>query len=93
MRRLAHLKRQRRAIADVTSRRDSVAAKLDTCVVALQNIKLDLIRLNAGQQTPQHVTSLAMDAINLADSVDSALYVSDEANRTGTRPASRPAAR
>jgi hypothetical protein len=63
-------------------------------VVALQNIKLDLIRLNAGQQTPQHVTSLAMDAINLADSVDSALYVADEASRsTGTRPASRPAAR
>ena len=93
VRRLAHLKRQRRAVADVTSRRDSVAAKLDTCVLALQNIKLDLIRLNAGQQTPQHVTSLAMDAINLADSVDSALNVSDEANRTGARPASRPAAR
>jgi len=93
VRRLAHLKRQRRAIADITNRRDSVAAKLETCVLALQNIKLDLIRLNAGQQTPQHVTSLAMDAINLADSVDSALYVSDEANRTGARPASRPAAR
>ena len=75
VRRLAHLKRQRRAIADVSSRRDAVAAKLDTCVVALQNIKLDLIRLNAGSQTPQHITSLAMDALNLADSVDSALYV------------------
>ena len=94
VRRLAHLKRQRRAIADVTSRRESVAAKLDTCIVALQNIKLDLIRLNAGSQTPQHVTSLAMDALNLADSVDSALFVSDELGRvTGTRPASRPAAR
>jgi serine/threonine-protein kinase len=94
VRRLAHLKRQRRAIADVTSRRESVAAKLDTCIVALQNIKLDLIRLNAGSQTPQHVTSLAMDALNLADSVDSALFVSDESGRsTGTRPASRPAAR
>ena len=94
VRRLAHLKRQRRAIADITSRRESVAAKLDTCVVALQNIKLDLIRLNAGSQTPQHVTSLAMEALNLADSVDSALFVADESGRsTGTRPASRPAAR
>ena len=36
------------------------------------------MRLNAGPQTPQHITSLAMDALNLADSVDSALYVSDE---------------
>jgi serine/threonine-protein kinase len=92
VRRLAYLKRQRRAMSDVSSRRDSVAAKLETCVVALQNIKLDLIRLNAGSQTPQHITSLAMDALNLADSVDTALYV-DEARNTGTRPASRQAAR
>ncbi|HVX42085.1 MAG TPA: serine/threonine-protein kinase [Gemmatimonadaceae bacterium] len=94
VRRLAYLKRQRRALADVGTKRDAIAAKLDTCVVALQNMKLDLIRLNAGSQTPQHITSLAMDALNLADSVDSALYVADEMNRnTGTRPASRPAAR
>jgi serine/threonine protein kinase len=94
VRRLAFLKRQRRAVADIGSRRDSVAAKLDTCVVALQNVKLDLIRLNAGSQTPQHITSLAMEALNLAESVDSALYVSDDlARNTGTRPASRPAAR
>ncbi len=92
VRRLAYLKRQRRAVADVSSRRDAIAAKLETCAVALQNIKLDLIRLNAGSQTPQHITSLAMDALNLADSVDSALYVEENRN-TGTRPASRQAAR
>jgi serine/threonine-protein kinase len=92
VRRLAYLKRQRRAMSDISGRRDAVAAKLETCVVALQNIKLDLIRLNAGSQTPQHITSLAMDALNLADSVDSALYV-DESRNTGTRPASRQAAR
>ncbi|HEX8942801.1 MAG TPA: serine/threonine-protein kinase [Gemmatimonadaceae bacterium] len=90
VRRLAYLKRQRRALADLSGRRDSIAAKLDTCVLALQNIKLDLMRLSAGAQTPQHVTSLAMDALNLADSVDSALSVSDELGRnTGARPAAR----
>jgi len=93
VKRLAYLKRQRRALVDVVSRRDAVAAKLETCAVALQNIKLDLIRLNAGSQTPQHITSLAMDALNLADSVDSALYVADELRNTGARPASRQAAR
>ncbi|HEY9229721.1 MAG TPA: serine/threonine-protein kinase [Gemmatimonadaceae bacterium] len=93
VKRLAYLKRQRRALADVSNRRDAVAAKLETCVVALQNIKLDLIRLNAGSQTPQHITSLAMDALNLADSVDSALLVNEEVRNTGTRPASRQAAR
>jgi serine/threonine-protein kinase len=93
VRRLAKLKRDRRAVADITGRRDGLAAKLETCLVALQNIKYDLIRLVAGSQTPQHITTLAMDALNLADSVDSALYVSDEARATGTRPASRQAAR
>jgi serine/threonine protein kinase len=93
VKRLAFLKRQRRALADIVGRRDAVAAKLETCVVALQNIKLDLIRLNAGSQTPQHITSLAMDALNLADSVDSALFVADEMRNTATRQASRQAAR
>jgi len=92
VRRLAFLKRQRRAVADVSTKRDAVSAKLETCMVALENIKFDLIRLNAGSQTPQHITSLAMDALNLADSVDSALYV-DDSRQTGTRPASRQAAR
>jgi eukaryotic-like serine/threonine-protein kinase len=93
VRRLAKLKRDRRAIADIVNRRGTLAAKLETCSVALQNIKLDLIRLNAGSQTPQHITSLAMDALNLADSVDSALYVSDEMRNTSSNPARRKAAR
>jgi serine/threonine-protein kinase len=92
VRRLAYLKRQRRSIADLATRRDAVAAKLETCMVALQNIKLDLVRLNAGSQTPQHITSLALDALNLADSVDSALIVSDEM-RGNSRQASGQAAR
>jgi eukaryotic-like serine/threonine-protein kinase len=93
VRRLAKLKRDRRAVADISARRDTIAAKLETCVVALQNIKLDLLRLRAGSQTPQHITSLAMDALNLADSVDTALFVSDEMRNTGSRTASRQAAR
>jgi serine/threonine-protein kinase len=92
VRRLAFLKRQRRAVADVSSKRDAVAAKLETCMVALENIKFDLIRLNAGSQTPQHITNLAMDALNLADSVDAALFVEDSRSG-GNRPASRQAAR
>jgi serine/threonine-protein kinase len=93
VRRLAKLKRDRRAYADSTGRRDSIAAKLETCVVAIQNIKLDLIRLSAGSQTPQHVTTLAMEALNLADSVDGALFVADELRNGGARRASRPTAR
>ncbi len=93
VRRLAFLKRQRRAIAEVAAKRSAIAAKLETCLITLQNIKLDLIRLNAGSQTPQHITSLAMDALNLADSVDTALYVADEMRTTGTKQARPSAAR
>jgi serine/threonine-protein kinase len=85
VRRLAYLKRQRRAIRDLHERRDAVAAKLETCLVALRNIKLDVLRLRAGAQTHQHVTSLALEAIVLAESVDSALYVADEVARATER--------
>jgi eukaryotic-like serine/threonine-protein kinase len=93
VRRLAYLKRQRRSIADLANRRDAVAAKLETCVVALQNIKLDLVRLNAGSQTTQHVTDLALNALNLADSVDSALVISDEMRGGGNSRQAGQAAR
>jgi eukaryotic-like serine/threonine-protein kinase len=86
VRRLAYLKRQRRAVKDVQERRDAVAAKLETCSLALRNIKLDVLRLRAGAQTHQHVTSLALEAMALAESVDSALYVADEVARVTERP-------
>ena len=81
VRRLAFLKRQRRAIADVSKRRELVSNKLETCSLALQNMRLDVMRLHAGAESHQHITSLAMDALNLAESVDGALYVADELGR------------
>ncbi len=94
MRRLAQLRRQRRSLAEVVNRRAAIAAKLETCSVALQNIKFDLMRLRAGTQTHQQITSLAMDALSLADSVDRALYVADEMGRlTESRTSGRSAAR
>jgi serine/threonine-protein kinase len=81
VRRLATLKRQRRALADLASRRKSVREKLETCVEALRNMKLEMARLRAGSQTHQNITSLAMQAVHLADSVDGALYVAEELGR------------
>jgi serine/threonine-protein kinase len=87
VRRLAFLKRQRRALVDTSSRKDSIAAKLETCALALQNMRFDLMRLGASPQMHQHITSLANQAINLADDVDDAMHVADEMGRLG---ASRP---
>ncbi|MHB0948607.1 MAG: serine/threonine-protein kinase [Gemmatimonadaceae bacterium] len=85
VRRLSFLRRQRRAILELDKRRQVVADKLETCVAALQNMKLDVLRLRAGAQTAHHVTSLAMNALHLAESVDGAVYAAHEAGRAQAR--------
>ena len=93
VRRLALLKRQRRVLADTTARADALAAKLETCALALRNMRLDLMRLGASPQLSQHITSLAEQAIRLADDVDDAVYVADEMRRDGGLRASPSATR
>jgi serine/threonine-protein kinase len=52
VRRLAYLKRQRRTIAELGRRREMAASKLDGCRLALQNMRLDLVRLRTGAGSP-----------------------------------------
>jgi serine/threonine-protein kinase len=85
VRRLAYLKRQRRAIADITSRTSTQREKLENCAIALQNMRLDIRRLKAGAQTSEHITSVAEKAIALAREVDTAMYVKDEMSKLGRR--------
>ena len=87
VRRLAFLKRQRRAVADVEQRRSQASARLEGCAMALQSMRLDVLRLRAGALSHQHITSVAEQALNLARDVDSAMYVADEMARlTGRDP-------
>jgi serine/threonine protein kinase len=81
VRRLAYLKRQRRALVDTDHRRQSLAAKMETCALALQNMRFDLMRLGASPQMHQHITGLANQAMRLADNVDDAVFVADEMGR------------
>ena len=85
VRRLAYLKRQRRALVDAAQRKDGLAGKLETCALALQNMRFDLMRLGASPQMHQHITSLANQAMKLTENVDDALFVADEMGRVGTR--------
>lgn len=90
VRRLALLKRQRRGLVDVVSRRKQIAGKLETCASALASMKLDLNRLSVGSQNYQNITSLANEAMSLAKSVDHVLSAADEVSRlTSDRPATR----
>jgi len=83
VRRLAYLKRQRRALADAEKKRHAVAEKLETCALALQSMRYDMMRLSASPQMHQHITSLANKALSLAESVDDAVFVADEMGRVG----------
>ncbi|MHB8838108.1 MAG: hypothetical protein ACYC7F_04065, partial [Gemmatimonadaceae bacterium] len=85
VRRLALLKRQRRTVADVDRRRESLGARLDSCSLALKNMRFDVLRLKTGAQTYQHVTTVAEQAMQLAREVDSAVYVADEMARLRPR--------
>ena len=84
VRRLAYLKRQRRALVDSAKRKDSLATKLETCAIALQNMRFDLLRLGATPQSQQHITALANQAIKLTENVDDALFVADQMGRLGS---------
>jgi serine/threonine-protein kinase len=78
VRRLAHLKRQRRAVADLETRRERANERLESCLLALENMRLDVIKLKAGSQTLQQITQVAERARELASEVDNAMYVADE---------------
>jgi hypothetical protein len=84
VRRLAYLKRQRRALVDAAQRKEGLGGKLETCALALQNMRFDMMRLGASPQMHQHITSLANQAMSLADNVDDALFVADEMGRTSS---------
>jgi serine/threonine-protein kinase len=81
VRRLAHLKRQRRAVADLEARRERSRERLESCLLALENMRLDVIKLKAGSQTLQQITVVAERARELASEVDNAMYVANEMSK------------
>lgn len=80
VRRLALLKRQRRALAAQDQRRIEAAGKLDSCALALGNMRLDVLRLRAGNiaNSMEQITTLTERARSLAEEVDAAVYAADE---------------
>jgi eukaryotic-like serine/threonine-protein kinase len=78
VRRLAHLKRQRRALQEIDRKRAKIADGLESCAMALQSMRFDIVRLRSGTQTTQQVTALALKALELAREVDHALYAHEQ---------------
>jgi serine/threonine-protein kinase len=95
VKRLAYLKRQRRAVADLARRREAAAGALEHCRVALQTMRVDLVRLRTGTASPAQVTTLAERAMVLARDVDAIVGAAAEVaplGRTGSSGAGAPGA-
>jgi serine/threonine-protein kinase len=86
VRRLALLKRTRRGAADLEQRRDELATKLENVALTLQNLKLDVLRLKAGSQSWQQLTTVAERAAALAREVDASVYAGDQLARLDRGP-------
>jgi serine/threonine-protein kinase len=83
VKRLAVLKRQRRATAETSRRREAAASKLENCRLALQNMRIDLVRLRTGSGgSPLQVTSVAERAMALAREVDGLVGAAEEVRGT-----------
>ena len=66
---------------DVKKRRDEATAKIESCGIALENMRLDVLRFRTGGQTHYNVTLLAEQAMRLARDVDVLAYAADETGR------------
>jgi serine/threonine-protein kinase len=90
VKRLAYLKRQRRAVAEHGRRRAAAAEALEHCRVALETMRVDLVRLRTGGASPAQVTTLAERAQALAREVDGIVSAASEVARA-TAPGGPPA--
>ena len=84
IRRLAQLRRDRRAVADFDRKREARVAQIESCRIALENMRLDLVRLRTGNSSVQSVTLIAEQAMALARDVDIAVGAAGEV-RDATR--------
>ncbi|MBC8089811.1 MAG: hypothetical protein H7Z40_21320, partial [Phycisphaerae bacterium] len=78
VRRLAQLRRERRVIMDVDRSREQNVAHLESCRLALENVRLDLVRLRTGNSSVQNVTQIAEQAMALARDIDLAVGAASE---------------
>jgi len=86
-RRLNLLQRQRQTIADLQGRRGQVASHLESCVLAMQNVRFDLLRLRSAGVAAVlgELTQATQQAKALSRDVDNAIAAAGEI-REAMRP-------
>lgn len=78
VRRLAMLRRECRLLRDVASQATVRRGQLESCRLALENVRLDLVRLRTGGSSVQGVTQVAERALSLARDVERAVQAQAE---------------
>ncbi len=91
VRRLAQLRRDRRAVVEVERKRQAREAQIESCRIALENMRLDLVRLRTGNSSVQSVTLIAEQAMALAREVDIAVGAAGEVRDATRNRAPSPA--
>ncbi|MEK7668823.1 MAG: protein kinase [Gemmatimonadota bacterium] len=92
-RRMHLLERQRQTVAELTRRRELLASQLESCLLAMQNVRFDLLRLRSAgvADALSDLTMATQQARALSLDVDAAIGAAGEIRRlTGmdTRPTS-----
>ncbi len=79
-RRLNLLQRQRQSITDLRGRRSQVASHLESCVLAMQNVRFDLLRLRSAGVAAVlgDLTQATQQARSLSRDVDNAIAAAGE---------------
>ncbi|HET6837430.1 MAG TPA: protein kinase [Gemmatimonadales bacterium] len=79
-RRLNLLQRQRQSITDLRGRRSQVASHLESCVLAMQNVRFDLLRLRSAGVAAvlDDLTQATQQARSLSRDVDNAIAAAGE---------------
>ncbi|MCA0374785.1 MAG: serine/threonine protein kinase [Gemmatimonadetes bacterium] len=78
VRRLAQLRRDRRAHLDAQQKLEQRRGQVESCRLALENVRLDLVRLRTGNSSVQSVTLVAEQAMAMARDVDIAVQAATE---------------
>jgi len=79
-RRIGLLERQRNQLAELRSRRDQVAANFESCILAMQNVRFDLLRLKSAGvgAVLGDLTNATQQARALSRDVDGAIAAASE---------------
>ena len=83
IRRLSILRRKLISLRELKKKREHQSARFENCVLALENMRYDVLKLKTGGQSFQQVTLLAERAMSLAQEVDNAVYVAEEMRKLG----------